>query len=448
MTLSLRHLRRCFEGAVPAIIGTCDHEGMPNVAYLSQVHYVDDEHVALSFQFFNTTRKNILINPTATILLVDPLTAEQYLLHISYLNTLSEGPLFETMKARLAGIASHSGMSDVFRLKGSDVYRVCRIETVQSTAPVVVSTPEPVLMPALRRSIARLASCQDLAAMVGATLACLAEEFDMPHSVLLMLDAESDKLYTLASRGYPCSGVGSEIGLGEGIIGVAAREGVPIRIGHCATEYLYSRAVRESYLQSRASMDLEMSIPMPGLAKSGSQMAVPIVHRERTLGVLYVESPKEMRFSWDDEDALVALASYLALAISSLEHGSDPAFEPKPSTPAQGATAEEAVEVSFYCADQSVFIDNEYLIKGVAGAILWKLVRDYLALGRDEFSNRELRLDASLRLPDIVSNLEARLILLQRRLAERCPALAIEKTGRGRFRLKVNGELRLREAVG
>ncbi len=432
---------------MPAIIGTCDHNGMPNVAYLSQVHYVDDEHVALSFQFFNSTRKNILINPTATILLVDPITAEQYLLHISYLNTLSDGPLFETMKARLAGIASHSGMSDVFRLKGSDVYRVRRIETIQAALPAVAAPPAPVLMPALRRSIARLASCQDLAALVGATLACLAEEFDMPHSVLLMLDAGSSKLYTLASRGYPCSGVGSEIGLGEGIIGVAAREGVPIRIGHCATEYLYSRAVRESYLHNHSSLDLEMSIPLPGLAKSGSQMAVPIAHREQVLGVLYLESPKEMRFSWDDEDALVALANYLALAIYSLEPCSEAAVEPKASKPPQKTTAGKAVEVSYYCADQSVFIDNDYLIKGVAGAILWKLVRDYLALGRCEFTNRELRLDPSLRLPDIVSNLEARLILLQRRLAERCTALAIEKTGRGRFRLKVNGELHLREAA-
>jgi hypothetical protein len=75
------------------------------------------------------------------------------------------------------------------------------------------------------------------------------------------------------------------------------------------------------------------------------------------------------------------------------------------------------------------------------------MLNDVRFAGRVEFTNRELRLDASLKLPDITDNLDARLILLQRRLAERCAFIEIEKTGRGRFRLKVERPLRLSEAV-
>ena len=74
-TLSLHAIRPCLEGAIPAIVATCDPDGTPNVAYISQVVYVNAEQVALSFQFFNKTRQNILRNPHASVLVIDPVTA-------------------------------------------------------------------------------------------------------------------------------------------------------------------------------------------------------------------------------------------------------------------------------------------------------------------------------------------------------------------------------------
>ena len=99
--------------------------------------------------------------------------------------------------------------------------------------------------------------------------------------------------------------------------------------------------------------------------------------------------------------------------------------------------------VRHYAADDTVFVDENYLIKGVAGAILWKLLRAYANEARTEFTNRELRLDPALRLPDLSSNLEARLILLKQRLAERCHEIALESIGRGRFRLRVARPMKL-----
>jgi hypothetical protein len=60
VNVTLNAIRNCLDGAIPAVIATCDADGTPNIAYLSQVHLVDNDHVALTFQFFNRTRENIL----------------------------------------------------------------------------------------------------------------------------------------------------------------------------------------------------------------------------------------------------------------------------------------------------------------------------------------------------------------------------------------------------
>jgi len=106
----------------------------------------------------------------------------------------------------------------------------------------------------------------------------------------------------------------------------------------------------------------------------------------------------------------------------------------------------DAVEVHYYPRDGSVFLDTHYLIKGVAGAIFWKLAREHARSGRSEFSLRELRLAGhELRLPEVQDNLSVRLLLLQRRLAERGAAMQIHRTGRGRFRIALQRPLRLME---
>jgi adenylate cyclase len=444
---TLDAIRRCLEGVVPSVIATCAVDGTPNVAVLSQVHYVDAGHVALSWQFFNKTRENILENPRATVLVIDPATAAQYRLHLEYLRTETEGPLFESMKAKLAGIASHTGMSRVFRLLGSDVYRVLRLERV----PGEVAPEPPAVrqrLPAVRRVTASLGAGADLSALLDGVLDGLRLHLGIDHAMLMMHDARRACLYTVASIGYETSGVGSEVQMGEGIIGVVARERTPIRIGYAAHEYLYSRATRRGFANGDNAGALETEIPFPGLPDSRSQAAVPVMAGDNLLGVLFVESGEELRFTYEDEDALAVVANALALAIERLSlSGDSPARAPARRIDAVRTGGAELV-VRHYASDHGVFVDDEYLIKGVAGAILWTLLRERARSGRDTFTNRELRRHPDLPLPDITDNLEARLILLRRRLEERGGAISIEKAGRGRFRLVVNRPVRLVEASG
>jgi len=446
MTPSVDSLRDCLEGAIPALLATSSPDGTPNVTYVSQVHYVDPAHVALSFQFFSKTRENVLANPRATVLVISPVTIRRYRLSLQYLRTETEGPLFESMRAKLAGIASHTGMSGVFRLLGADVYHVLDIEHVPG-AELPVPPPRRNLLSALRCCSQRIAACNDLSAAFDETLGALDAVFDIGHAMILMADEPGQRLYTVATRGYGESGVGSEIAMGNGVVGVAARQRTPIRIMHMTTEYAYSRAIREGVEQGEFARMLETEIPFPGLPSPRSQLAVPMVSGRRLVGVLYVESPEDNRFDYDVEDGLVTLAGQLGATIQLLQQTADVHVETK-SAEALAAPAEgPPVTIRRYRVNDSVFIGEDYLIKGVAGAIFWKLLSDYDRDRRTTFTNRELRLDPSIHLPDVSDNLEARLILLQRRLADRCPFLHLQKTGRGRFRLVVERPFKLLDAL-
>lgn len=441
MTHSLNAIRHCLDGVIPGVVATCDAQGMPNVSYVSQVHYVDPHQVALSFQFFNKTRSNMLQNPQLTAYVIDPETTARYRLALLYLRTETEGSLFQSMKAKLAGIASHTGMTGVFELRGADVCRVLHIEKV-SAPECVREACNRNWLSVLRTLGSRIDQQIDLASLFEDMLCGLNELADIQHSMILMADETGSKLYTVATRGYAPSGVGSEIPLGAGVIGVAAAYKTPIRITHMAAEYGYGNAVRASFAQDH---HLETAIPFPGLPAPHSQMALPIMAGARLLGVLYVESEQDLRFGYDDEDALAILARQIGYAMVQLQQLNEPGVDVASPPAVQAQYTGKPLQIRYFAVNHSIFIDDDYLIKGVAGAILWRLLYCHVHEQRTEFSNRELRLDKSLHLPDIDDNLEARLILLQRRLVEKSGALAIVKTGRGRFRLQVGQPIQLQE---
>ena len=114
----------CLEGMFPSWMTTCSLDGEPNTTVLSQVWYVDSDHVALSFQFFNKTKNNIMENPHAYATIVNPQTMEMYNLELEYDHSETEGDLFDDMDMKLEAIASMTGMSGIFKLLAADIYAV------------------------------------------------------------------------------------------------------------------------------------------------------------------------------------------------------------------------------------------------------------------------------------------------------------------------------------
>jgi predicted pyridoxine 5'-phosphate oxidase superfamily flavin-nucleotide-binding protein len=134
--ISLAPIMNCFEGLIPAVIATASSDGTPNVTHLSKVHYVDDDHVGLSNQFFSKTVQNLAENPRASVQVVDPTTYSAWKLELRYERTERRGPVFDRMHRDIELVAALTGMSGVFKLKSADIYRVVDLEQV----PTVWST--------------------------------------------------------------------------------------------------------------------------------------------------------------------------------------------------------------------------------------------------------------------------------------------------------------------
>src|SRR5689334_12120136 len=152
--MKLTAIARCFQGVIPSIVASSDAQGMPNVTYVSQVYLIDDEHVALSCQFFNKTRRNVDQNPLAFVEVHEPLTLQSYRLQVRFLRSETSGALFDKMALRIEAIASHTGMDGIFRLIAADVFRVEAVEKVDGAlTQEPVASDEPVSLDGYRSEL-------------------------------------------------------------------------------------------------------------------------------------------------------------------------------------------------------------------------------------------------------------------------------------------------------
>ena len=448
----------CFQGVVPSQIATCDLLGEPNVTYLSQVHYLGPRQVALSCQFFNKTKKNLLENPRAAVLVYHPLHFEAWRLWLRFDHAEEAGPLFETMAARIDMIASHCGMKGVFKLLSADVHEVTAVAPLRGflLPPGLESTLPPLLpegpaflteLRGLQTISARIAGARNLDQMLDDTLAALSELFGFRHSMVLVNGDSQERLVVIASHGYGEKGPGAEVVFGSGVIGGAAEQKKMVRLTGMGNQLLYGRAIRGKVEARGEAANLLPEIELPGLADAQAQLALPMLIGDRLIGVLAVESRDPLSFDEWDETFLQIIANQIAMGIDHLEKDDEetapPAEDPGICPEADATPCSR--RLTFYKNDDCVFLDDEYLVRNVPGRILWLVLQERKNSGRCEFTNRELRLDDRLGLPAYRDNLESRLILLRKRLEAKCQDIRIVPVRRGRFALQIGCTLELVE---
>ena len=459
MSLGLEQLTPCFQGILPAMFFTCAKDGTPNAAFLSHVDYVDATHVALSFQFFNKSRRNVAENPYAMVRVIDPDTNQGYMLRLKFERSETSGPLFDRMFLRIEAIASYAGLKGIFKLKAADVYLVESVELV----PEEVGRQERwsprgrrhldavFTMKALQELSARMTAAGNLNELLEAILSGIKENFGFSHSMILLAGEKPNTLITIASRGYPQGGVGSEVQFGEGVIGVVAEARHTIRISGLVRGMLYALAAKKR-AEERGWRPQEQ-VKLPGLENPASQLGVPLVVRGELIGVLCIESETPYRFHEDDKNTIEMLGASLAIAIQNMqlkeasdEPAAKAAVSPRAASVPKGKNGKPARhQIAYYPSDEVVMLDGEYLIRSLPARILWRLLQTHQREGRAEFTNRELRLDKTLGLPDFKDNLETRLLLLRRRLDEKAEDIKIVPVGRGRFALQLGCSLDLVE---
>jgi adenylate cyclase len=437
MTINLSDLHACFEGVIPSIVSTTAADGTPNLSYLSHVVMVDDEHVALSNQFFAKTSANIRANPKVTLLLVDGMSGQQYLLDIRFEQSVEDGPMFEHIALQLKASSAQVGMAGIMRLRSADVFRVLDIGEIPSAGDVS-NTPasrHPARFAEVTRVAQAIETETEAGGIIDALLSGLHRDLRCETALVLLNDANCGTLTTVGSIGYEAPGLGSEVLNKDDLIAATAASGRSIKISDMSRVRRFGAAIIS---QSNRDENASRTIAFPRLADAMSQLAVPMIVQKMVRGVVFVESRQRLAFRDDDVAAIEILARQAASALA-LNEADDEDIRPAIAAPSTMVDKGVTVQISHHTFDDSIFIDNDYVIKGVAGRLLAFLIERHIAEGRNEFTNREIRLSDSLRLPDLKDNLETRLLLLRRRLEARQFPVRVVHSGRGKVTLLVEG---------
>ena len=166
------------------------------------------------------------------------------------------------------------------------------MKETQDLTPIQIDNHEELLavMVEISREINEILSLDDLLEKI----AQLTRRFiDYQIFAILLVDEESNDLFFRFMIGYPEAIAGKHIQFGEGLVGTAAQRREPILVADVLKDSRYINVVEEVR----------------------SELAIPLISRNRVVGVLDIESPQANYFQPYHQKVLTLLASQLAVAI-------------------------------------------------------------------------------------------------------------------------------------
>jgi signal transduction histidine kinase len=166
----------------------------------------------------------------------------------------------------------------------------------------------------LRRIALDINSTLDLDSIYEIVLRTMDEFFGFHHSIILLLE-DADRLRVVATHGYENQALGGTVAVGVGIIGTVAKRRRLMRVNHLRAQHAYFARIRRQMEEAGRATELGEMVPVPGLPDADSQIAIPLVIKDRLIGVFSVESREQRQFSEHDETLVTIVASQAASAI-------------------------------------------------------------------------------------------------------------------------------------
>jgi signal transduction histidine kinase len=166
----------------------------------------------------------------------------------------------------------------------------------------------------LRRIAVDINSTLDLDSIYDIVLRTMDEFFGFHHSIILLLE-DADRLRVVATHGYENQALGGTVAVGVGVIGTVAKHRRLMRVNHLRAQQAYFARIRRQMEEAGRATELGEMVPVPGLPEADSQIAIPLVIKDRLIGVFSVESREQRQFSEHDETLVTIVASQAASAI-------------------------------------------------------------------------------------------------------------------------------------